>query len=94
MCRSTGDRRRKPADRLSDKVSSEHGFSQVHCEKNGLVLFHDTKIDDKPIGGVSMHIETERLLLRPFSESDASDALEYLRNPVPMISHAFLMINM
>ena len=30
-----------------------------------------------------MHIETERLLLRPFSESDASDALEYLRNPVP-----------
>ena len=41
-----------------------------------------------------MHIETERLLLRPFSESDASDALEYLRNPVPMISHAFLMINM
>jgi len=30
-----------------------------------------------------MQIETERLLLRPFSESDASDALEYLRNPVP-----------
>ena len=30
-----------------------------------------------------MHIETERLLLRPFCESDASDALEYLRNPVP-----------
>ena len=31
-----------------------------------------------------MHIETERLLLRPFfRESDAADALEYLRNPVP-----------
>ncbi len=30
-----------------------------------------------------MHIETERLILRPFRESDAADALEYLRNPEP-----------
>ena len=30
-----------------------------------------------------MQIETERLVLRPFHESDATDALEYLRNPVP-----------
>ncbi len=30
-----------------------------------------------------MQIETTRLVLRPFRESDASDALEYLRNPVP-----------
>ena len=30
-----------------------------------------------------MQIETERLILRPFRESDAADALEYLRNPVP-----------
>ena len=28
-----------------------------------------------------MVIETERLILRPFSESDASDVLEYLREP-------------
>ncbi len=33
--------------------------------------------------GFSMQIETERLLLRSFSESDAADVLEYLRNPVP-----------
>ncbi len=26
-------------------------------------------------------IETERLALRPFRESDAGDALEYLRSP-------------
>ena len=30
-----------------------------------------------------MQIETERLILRPFRESDAADTLEYLRNPVP-----------
>ncbi|MBR4125246.1 MAG: GNAT family N-acetyltransferase [Victivallales bacterium] len=30
-----------------------------------------------------MQIETERFLLRSFSESDAADVLEYLRNPVP-----------
>ena len=29
-----------------------------------------------------MIIETERLLLRPFLESDAADVLEYLREPV------------
>lgn len=28
-----------------------------------------------------MAIETERLILRPFSESDAADVLEYLREP-------------
>ena len=28
-------------------------------------------------------IETERLLLRPFRESDAADVLEYLSNPTP-----------
>lgn len=28
-------------------------------------------------------IETERLVLRPFRESDASDVLEYLREPAP-----------
>ena len=30
-----------------------------------------------------MQIETERLNLRPFRESDAADVLEYLWNPVP-----------
>ena len=28
-------------------------------------------------------IETERLLLRPFCESDAADVLEYLSGPLP-----------
>ena len=28
-----------------------------------------------------MVIETERLILRPFSERDATDVLEYLREP-------------
>ena len=28
-------------------------------------------------------IETERLLLRPFRESDAADVLEYLSSPLP-----------
>ena len=28
-----------------------------------------------------MIIETERLILRPFTESDAADVLEYLREP-------------
>ena len=28
-------------------------------------------------------IETERLLLRPFRESDAADVLEYLSGPLP-----------
>jgi len=30
-----------------------------------------------------MIIETERLILRPFRESDAADVYEYLRNPTP-----------
>ena len=47
--RSTGDRRRKPAGRLSDKVSSELGFSQIRCEVIGLFFVAREDIVDKPI---------------------------------------------
>ena len=36
-------------------------------------------------------IETERLLLRPFSESDAADVLEYLSGPLP---HCFAALKL
>ena len=36
-------------------------------------------------------IETERLLLRPFRESDAADVLEYLSGPLP---HCFAALRL
>ena len=36
-------------------------------------------------------IETERLLLRPFRESDAADVLEYLGGPLP---HCFAALKL
>ena len=68
------------AGRLSDKMSSELGYYRNVVAE--LCFFIGNECESHIIKEVMRMIETERLILRPFYESDAEDLFAYLKEPL------------